>query len=144
MQYQRSVLIILAALCLGPILFAVCPEPVSCPIAFDHDPNQVTYRSLGSFAMTISETLGHDFTACDPDDDNGGFLFELVAGPDGMSLTADGHLAFVPTALGTFYADVMVTDVPIAGTPGADCGSIVIRVIPDNRPPIITGCLQAH
>ena len=94
--------------------------------------------------MTVSDILEHDLTACDPDEDNGGFTFELLNAPPGMTLTPGGHLAFVPPDTGLFYADVRVTDDPIAGTPGTDSDSIVIKVVPENQPPVITGCLQAH
>ncbi len=140
---MKKLALLLTIVLIGQLLFAVCPDPQDCPIDFEHDPNQLTYRSLGSFTMTISGVLEHDFTACDPDIDNGGFVFNLLNSPPGMALTPAGHLSFAPPAIGIYYADVRVTDIPIAGTPGTDHGSIAIRVIPENRPPTITGCVPS-
>ena len=137
---MKKLALILTAAILGGLLLAACPEPAACPIDFEHDPNRLTYRSLGSFTMTIADTLDHYFTACDPDTDNGGFTFELLSGPPGMQLNAAGHLRFSPSAVGIYYADVGVSDIPVAGPPGTDAGSIAVRVVPANRPPVITGC----
>ncbi len=125
---------------IASLTFAICPTPKPCQISFEHDPNAINYRVVGSYTMTISQSIVHDFNSCDPDEDNGGFVYELLANPVGMACSVDGKLTWQPSGVGIYYVDVQVTDKPIAGTPGTDTGTIVFRVLPDNRPPILGGC----
>ncbi len=132
-------LAILSALSFG----IVCPEPVTCEVPFEHDPNAINFRVVKTFTLTISQVLVHDFNSCDPDEDNTAPLFhELLAGPAGVSCTPDGMVTFDPAGTGIFYADFRVTDSPIADVPASDPGTIVFRVLPDNRPPVLGGCVR--
>ena len=129
---------ILAALALG-----VCPTPESCDVPFQHDPNMINYRVVKVHTMRVFQTYIYDFNSCDPDDDNTEPLFhELLGGPAGISCSPEGKVTFTPLEVGIFFGDFAVTDSPLDDTPDTDSGTIVFRVLPKNRPPVLGGCSQ--
>ena len=124
------------------MVFAVCPIPEPCPVPFEHDPNSILYRSLGTITMALGNTLVYDFNACDPDADNQGFQFVVIDAPVEAYIDADGHLEWQPATVGIYYFHIRVTDIPIAGQSLTDTGTFIVRVLPANRPPVIGGCTQ--
>ena len=140
---KKKICQIIVILLFCGLLFGICPVPEPCPVPFVHDKDAITYRSVGSYTMTLSQTIVHDFNSCDPDEDNGGFIYELLSGPAGMACTTEGKLTYHPLGVGIFFADVKVTDMPIVPDQYlSDYGTIVFRVLPDNRPPVLGGCRQ--
>ena len=81
---MKKLLTIVAVILAAQLLFAVCPTPEPCPIPFEHDPNQVSYRPIGTITIALGDTLVHDLNSCDPDEDNRGFEYELLNAPDGV------------------------------------------------------------
>ena len=134
--------ILITSLLLAGYVFGVtCPVPVSCPVLFEHDPNLINFRVVFTHTMFEGQVYIHDFNSCDPDDDNGGFIHELLTdNVFGITCTPEGKVTFIPASKGIFYADFQVTDIPIADDPNTDKGTIVFRVLPRNKPPVLGGC----
>jgi len=141
---KRYFLIIGAVLAIAGLMFGdnICPVPKPCDVPFAYDPNTVNYRIVGSYEVELGATIVRDFNSCDPDEDNKGFRYELLAGPGDVSFNSGGHLAWKPGATGTYYLDFRVWDQPIFGLPLSDEGTLIVKVYAVNRPPIIGGCSQ--
>ena len=137
---KTTVILILSALALA---LGVCPTPDDCDVPFQHDPNSINYRALASYTVALGDTVYHQLTACDPDDDNAGFSYELLSAPQGASISPQNELQWLSLAIGVYYIDIRVTDAPVAGTALTDEGTIVVQVLPKNRPPVLEGgCSQ--
>jgi len=141
---KRYCLIIATVLAFAGLMLGdnVCPTPKACEVPFAYDTNLVNYRIIGSYQVELGASIVRDFNSCDPDEDNAGFVYEKVAGPNDVVLTAEGHLVWQPSSVGLYYLDFRVWDKPIAGAALSDTGTIVVRVFPANRAPVMGGCSQ--
>ena len=141
-NYLSFVLVIVLV---GQIVFGLtCPDPVDCPIPFEHDPNMIVGQQLGGSVIALGETFVYDVNVCDPDETNQGFIFEIVRPPTGATITSSGTLTWKPGITQLAYLVVKVTDVPVTGQPLSVFGTFGVLVIPPNRPPVIIGgCLPS-
>lgn len=107
------------------------------------DPNLVTGKLLG----TVRQRAGLDrvakFAYGEPDGDE--VTVALASAPAGMTITHDPNnmsyqLSWQPDAEGQYQVIVSVTDVPKAGLPQTNMGTIMWFVEPENRSPYLLAC----
>ncbi len=67
-----------------------------------------TFTSPDGYQALVNRRLGLKLTASDPEREP--LRFDLVSGPNGMNVTADGQLTWTPGELGLFNAVVRVSD----------------------------------
>lgn len=151
MKHKCTFIILLALLALGlggysrTLADGECkPNPTGCDpnlVPFPFDPNAVTYKLLGWVTTRTGRSINIELGVCDPDDDP--VVLTLLAGPpDAMVLTENDMwlLRWTPalSITGVFALDIQAQDVPPLGdTPLQDRGTVLVNVIPRNRPPVL-------
>jgi len=141
-------LLILSPLVLGQS--GTCPEQPYLPLAgysvpvdanevapiYPHDPNSAPLLLRPPIHVVLGGTAQADGWACDPDGD--GMQTEASAG--GVALEeGQWHWSWRPTAIGTYYARIALTDVRLTDDELTAMGTIMVVVVPANRPPRL-GC----
>ena len=106
------------------------------------DPNLINFKLMCVIDAVEGDVIDKELLACDPDDDNAGFVFTLANAPFGMTVVETGGAwrLLWPASVGVFYVDVTVTDIPIGGDSLTDRGSVVFRIFRKNKPPVLGGC----
>jgi hypothetical protein len=140
---MKKLIIVVVVLLVASLSFGIVCQWPECPIDVPYDPALVNYRSLGDITLETGLLWVKDMNACDEDETNAGFDWELIRGPNDMMLLPTGRLSWTPDAEGTYYVDIRVWDQPPTPVNSKkDEGSFVIRVIKPNKPPAIGGCGQ--
>jgi hypothetical protein len=134
---------------MSAVFFAALSLAIDCPPTnslnpseYDLDPNQIAYKLICVVEAIEGDVIDRELTACDPDEDNGGFVFTLDKAPVGTTVGQVGgswRLTW-PGAVGMYYVDVNVRDIPIGGDVEEDNGTIAFRIYHRNNPPVIGGC----
>ena len=137
-------LIAAAVLVVAMLSLAVdCPPTGAVdPNDYSLDPNLINFKLMCVIDAVAGDEIDKELLACDPDEDNAGFVFTLAGAPAGMTV-AESRGAWRlrwRAAEGVFYVDVTVTDIPIGGDSLADRGSVVFRIFRSNKPPVLGGC----
>jgi len=107
------------------------PNIEDCP--FPVDPNLVVGKLLGSVRVELGEELIHTRAWYDPDGDPA--RVEIVSGPDGVQIVnrpkaGSYTLLWKPTEVQTCGIVVRITDMPPAGRPKSDTGTLLVQVVP--------------
>lgn len=140
----KKVCVLISAISLAALSLAIDCPPTNTfnPHEFDLDPNQIAYKLICVVSATEGDAIDRELTACDPDEDNGGFVFTLDKAPAGMAVGQVGgswRLTWT-AAVGMYYVDVKVRDIPIGGQVEEDNGTIAFRIYRRNKPPVLGGC----
>lgn len=139
---KRTLLGLTAILAAGALLLALPCPPTQIADPIGLDPNMVNYKLLCIVEAVAGETISHELTACDPDEDNQGFTMTLAGAPAGMVVGQDGggwRLGWVAVE-GIYYVDITLTDMPVGDIPRTDQGTIAFKVYRRNNPPVLGGC----
>jgi len=108
-------------------------------IPFAYDPNSCNCRILGTVKVGVNQQFICDVNYYDPDGD--GIVGRILAGPQGLELLGsdyDWQLSWIPAEgqVGLHYIDIEIEDTPEYGIPLTDQGTLLIKVYPQNQPPV--------
>lgn len=122
----------------SPAQAYTCHKPDSIP--FVYDPNMAAYKIIGVVSMVAGEHMRERIGYDDPDDDP--IRATLLAGPAGFAIEGQDREWFIGWTpqleqIGLHYIDIRIIDIPPAGDPLADSGTILIMVYKPNFPPIL-------
>jgi len=138
------------------------PSPPYDPgdVKFLYDSNKVFYKLIGSVTIPTGQDFTCEINYYDPDGDI--IRLILLAAPKEMTVNPSGPTEYVPwqndyfgygwqlswtpseVDIGVHYIDVKIEDAPISQDPLTDMGTLLINVVPGNKPPVIGGCSYAR
>jgi hypothetical protein len=148
---ERAILVTVAtAIFLAAIVngqSTTCPEQTYPAIPAGVDPNRIAVdphspdgkRLIVAYLVTtLGQQVRYDGFVCDPDGDT----VVLTTEKGTVALRPDTSYTWVyqPTAIGMEYIGISAADVrPMTNDSKTRVGTIVVNVLPANRPPVLCG-----